>query len=146
MGLEHADISRRGKLIWAVEVADGPVRLSCSECSESSKTQRGCHKPGECRDGSICFRTSSPMLHGTELDIMRECPVGYLLREAPWAFDAVRAYVFAESAGFTVHQQSQWLQDAINIVSSEKERHRQLRQQSNQTKSDASYASRVLRG
>jgi hypothetical protein len=85
------------------------------------------------------------MLQGTDLDIMRECPVGYLLREAPWAFDAVRAYCCAESAGFTLHQQSQWLQDAVNIVGSEKERHRELRQQNQQTRQDAEYASRVLR-
>jgi hypothetical protein len=77
---------------------------------------------------------------------MLECPIGRLLREAPWVFDAVRACDLAEHGGWGLHQQSQWIQDALEVVSSERRRHAIAERKSEQAESDAKYAARLLKG
>lgn len=84
------------------------------------------------------------MLADSEDGRLYECPTGMLIRDAPWVFDAMRASSCAESAGFDVHRQSVWLQNAVGIVSSERERMRELKDTARKTKADAGYASRVL--
>ena len=107
--------------------------------------ERGCKKPGQNRTGTQCFRCGSAALANTDLDRLYECPTGYIYRVAPWAWDALRAHRCVESGGFGLHQQSQWVQDAVGVIGSEQQRHFEARQEKKRNASDASYASRVLR-
>lgn len=77
---------------------------------------------------------------------MYECPVGYILRNAAWAYDVLAAHAYAEYAGFEVLRQSAFLQSALRLVSAEKERHREAKHQQRQGQSDAAYAKRRLKG
>lgn len=78
------------------------------------------------------------------LDIIYECPVGMVLREAPHAFDAILVHGLAESGGFDLLSQSPWLQSAFRIIGSEKERHRKRQDTERQAKRDAQYGKQVL--
>lgn len=95
---------------------------------------------------SVVYRSSSPVLVGTDDSMVYECPVGMLLREAPWVYDVLAAAAYSESAGFEVLRQSAFLQSGIRLVQSEKSRHREARQQQQQGKRDAQYARRRLKG
>lgn len=136
-------------MIWAIEAQEGDDRLSCSECDERLQRKRGCRKPGSMvpyRERSVVYRSSSPHLIAAGADKLFECPVGLLLREAPWVYDAIAASVYAESAGLSVLQHSAWLQAAIRLISSERARHTEGKKRRQQNRSDAEYGKRRLKG
>lgn len=115
--------------------------------------KRGCNRPGgpalhldRYGEPRAVYRSTSPTLHDTPDDKLYECPVGYLLREAPWVFDIVHVAACCEHAGFDVLRQSAFTQCASRLVLSEVGRHRERRMAHRQAKSDAGYGAAVLRG
>lgn len=111
--------------------------------------KRACRKPGAAiayHDDVAIYRTSSPTLFGGPHGALRECPVGYLQREAPWVWDALAAAAYAENAGLEVLRQSAFLQQALRIIGSEKTRHRESAARVDRGKSDARHAKRMLKG
>ena len=138
---------RPKKLIWAVEAVSGDSRLSCDECNERLRRERGCKRPDlEPMQGQRVYHASSPLLVDGPHWRLSECPVGMLAREAPWVWDVLAAQHYAEHAGFEALQQSRFLQDAMRLVASERGRHMEERQKRDRSRSDAAHASRVLKG
>ncbi len=111
-------------------------RPSCSECTDALQRQRGCFKPGRSVAGSRAFRFTSPALR-PEDRVLRECPVGRVLREAPWSYDLLRAAAYAEQEGIGMLRQSRYLQQIVGIVASEKQRLREIEEKQERARRDA---------
>ncbi len=63
---------------------------TCSECTDRLQRMRGCKKPGYDFPRQLGpVRITSPMFVGDAP--LEECPVGYLLREAPHTYDVLDA-------------------------------------------------------
>ena len=110
--------------------------------------RRACRKPGATvpyRSDVAVYRCSSPALAGTRDGTLYECPVGYVLRHAPWAYDVLAASVYAESAGLTVLQQSAFLQSALRLVGAEKGRHAEQERKIRKAKQDADHGAKILK-
>jgi hypothetical protein len=103
------------------------------------KTQRGCGKEGE-----MAFRFTSPALNKEGPFILRECPLGYVLRAAPYLFDAISAQSLLESGAFDLLRSPMWLQRICRVIGSEKARLFDAKQKDQQTKRDAKIAQGVL--
>lgn len=75
---------------------------------------------------------------------LNECPVGAVLREAPYVYEAIAAQSYAEAGAFNPMEQSQWLQHAMAVTASEKARMNntkdEMRRATDQAKNDARYA------
>lgn len=96
--------------------------------------------------GQQAFRFTSPMLHAREErekvepgthTILCECPVGYVLRTTPWVYRAIGAHVHAENGALNPLESPGWLQQALSVIGSEKERLRRLNDSARQGKSDS---------
>ena len=96
----------------------------------------------------MVWRFTAPILYEMDdgSEMLRECPVGAVLREAPHVYDAIRASSYAESGGLEIMRQSRCLQDAVVLASSEKERLRELKRADEQSARDAKHGAAVLRG
>jgi hypothetical protein len=81
-----------------------------------------------------------------EDSILRECPVGAILREAPQVYECIAAYSFVENGALDPRHESQWLQDGIRIVSAEKSRLQDVKDSQRKSKQDADYTRTVLNG
>lgn len=137
------------KLIWALEAQERHGRPSCSECNDRLREQRGCRRPGENWPEARVYRFTSPLLNEDEDEadsMLRECPVGHVLREAPHVYDVLGLYRYAEHEGLRIQKQPRWLQTALRVVDSEKERLRKMSESDKQLKGDAAYAGRVAKG
>lgn len=100
--------------------------------------------------GSQAFRTSSPILHEkskpeSDHTVIRECPIGMILRETPYIFDALAAHSYIETGAINPMEQSNWLQSAFRVISAEKERHRNAEQSTNQSQADSLKGQNMLR-
>jgi hypothetical protein len=98
----------------------------------------------------MAFRSTSPHLQpkdGKEVegrDIVRECPVGMVLRETPHVYDAVSAASNTESGAINPLEVPRWLQDSLRIVGSERGRLFDIKQQQRRSAGDAAYAARAV--
>ena len=72
-------------------------------------------------DGNMAFRFTSPMLSEAD-QVLRECPVSVVLREAPHVYDVIPLHSYAESGASDPMRMSAWAQRAIRLVGSEKAR------------------------
>lgn len=122
-------------MIWALETAERHGRPSCSECGEKMQKLRGCKKPGVNIEGSMAFRFTSPELYRMEKDdavedgaysLLRSCPVGRILSDGPYVYDAIAAHSYAEAGALNPLEATQWLQQALRVVGSERARLRQM--------------------
>lgn len=135
---------RSKKLIWAIEADRMHGRPSCSECNDALQRQRGCFKPGNAIEGRQAFRFASPMLDAKDR-ILRECPVGRVLREAPQTYQVLRAASHGTEGGPQVLRESRYFQQVAAIVASERARLSELEHAQRQAGGDAAHAARVLR-
>jgi hypothetical protein len=144
MALEQARRRRRKKLIRALESAE-TWRPTCSECTDSLRKKRGCKKPGfHVEQSGQPFRFTSPLLQSERDQILRECPTGYLLREAPHTFDTLEAASLVENAAPTdLRRMSRYLLDSSRIRSSELHRLHDLRRLRDKARSHAGIGSRT---
>ena len=78
--------------------------------------------------------------------ILRECPVGRVLREAPSTYAVLRAASYADQAGPSMLRESRYLQQIAGIVTSEKARLFELERKQQQAGGDAAFAARSLKG
>lgn len=92
----------------------------------------------------MAWRFTSPRLKDDER-ILRECPVGAVLREAPYVYDAIAAESHAEAGAFDPSMKPTYLQDAIRVVSAERGRLWDIRREREKSKGDAAYGARVLK-
>ncbi len=92
------------------------------------------------------FVFSAPVLQAVESDrVLKECPTGFMMREAPWVFDAIdRAACYEQMGPTEFGRLSQFMQHAIRIYSSERARLIDLKARQEQARSDAKYASRMV--
>lgn len=90
------------------------------------------------------FRSSSPHLEKEHREL-RECPVGSILRETPYIYSAIAASVYADNGSLNPLESPIWLQHAMRIVASERERLRELSNKDKATKSDSAAAGAALR-
>lgn len=99
------------------------------------------------------FRFTSPLLYERErveeapgkYTVLHECPVGYVQREAPHIYRAIAAHSYAENGSLNPLESPGWLQQAIGVVGSEKERLRRMADEERKSKGDANYGQRALR-
>ena len=93
----------------------------------------------------MVWRFTSPML--SEKDrVLYECPVGAVLREAPYLYDAIAYEGYAESGAFDPSTKPQFLQDAMRVIASERGRMWEISRQRERSKTDAAYGAKALRG
>lgn len=94
------------------------------------------------------FRFTSPALIelGQDASMLYECPTGATMREAPHVYDALRAWSNSEKSSVDIMEQPQWLQSAFAVLSSEQNRLREIADAERQSKADAGYGARKLRG
>ena len=132
-------------MIWALEAAESFGRLSCSECTPEKQRARGCGKDRVGVVGEQVFRSTSPRLAcGGRPGELRECPVGYVLREAPYVYKAITAATHIENGASDPTAVPTWLQGMVVAVSSERARHRELRDKNRVSASDADCARQVV--
>lgn len=79
-----------------------------------------------------------------DMTILKECPTGYVLRNAPHIYAVIKAYNYIESGSINPMDQSSWAQAAFNVIGSEKARLYELEQNKNQTRRDSEYGRRAL--
>ena len=94
----------------------------------------------------MVWRYTSPMLHDLGADMLHECPIGAVLREAPHTFQLIAAGAHADNAGVEMLEQPQYLQDAVALCGAERSRLRELADRDRQSESDARHGRNVLRG
>lgn len=95
----------------------------------------------------MAFRSTSPwLLDDGKPATLRECPVGMILRDAPYTYEALSAYGGGEFTGFDLAKQSQWTQAACRVIGSEKARHREMEDEQRKAKSASAYGARVRSG
>jgi hypothetical protein len=95
----------------------------------------------------MVWRYTSPMLDsmGPDAAVLRECPVGLILREGPHVYDAIAAHAYAENGALNPLDSPPYLQSAIRVVASERARLRELADADRQTKKDQAYLGKALR-
>lgn len=81
--------------------------------------------------------------------MMRECPVGYILRECSYVYDLLDAAVVADNTGLDFLSAPRYLQHAVRLISSEKYRVSELKRKEDRARRkgarDSSYAANVLK-
>jgi hypothetical protein len=109
------------------------------------KSKRGCRKPGESFPPGDVFRYASPALQDEPM--LRECPTGYILREAPWVYPLISLCVAAaENSSHTeISASPRFFQQALQAYRSEAARIDALNRDPGLS-GDAAYGAGVLRG
>jgi hypothetical protein len=92
----------------------------------------------------MAFRFTSPKLSEKD-SCLKECPIGVILREAPYVYSAIQAHAYAECGSFNPLESPHWLQQAISVVGSEKERLRQIKDGERNLKRDSQIGQRMVR-
>jgi hypothetical protein len=147
VGVQQYHGGRDKKLVYALETYSQFGRISCSECNDRLRKKRNCRRPGEQdMQQDAIFRFTSPLLYERNAGVLRECPVGYVLRNAPHVNRAVNAQSYAENGALNPLDCPTWLQQAMTVVSSERTRLREMKDTGASGKSDSNYGQRVLRG
>ena len=132
-------------MIWALEAAERDERFSCSECDARLQARRGCRRPGSTVTEETCHRTTSPLLakNGQPAEL-RECPVGAVLREAPYLYDAIGMCSHLENGAVSPLALSPWHAAVARVVFSERARHRDAKSRGKTCSNDAALARRVV--
>jgi hypothetical protein len=107
------------------------------------RAERGCKKPGYNYEERRVFPFTSPML-APEDRVLRECPVGRVLREAPHAYELIIAHSYSENTGLEILNYPRYLRQAFGVIGSEKERLRELSDKDRQAKADGKYGTAML--
>ena len=111
------------------------LRATCSECPERLQRARGCGRQRKPERPVAATRFTSPLLADT---VLYECPTGYVLREAPWAYDVLEAAALAENASPAEWAGlPRWYQHATRLVRSEQARLRELEAEARRAASDS---------
>lgn len=77
--------------------------------------------------------------------MLKECPVGYVLRNAPQTYDVLAVSSWVDKGCLNPMDTPKWLQDALRVVVSEKGRLAKQRQESESSKSQSDYGIRAIR-
>jgi hypothetical protein len=95
----------------------------------------------------MAFRFSSVQLleKGKPL-VMRECPVGMIIREAPYVYDAIRMQTHMENGALSPLDLSPWARSAASVVSSERARLREKPRKRDAVNSASDYGQQVRSG
>ncbi len=96
-------------------------------------------------DGHKAFPLTSPMLHERGDNILRECPTGYVLREAPWVYRAIAASGHVENGAVDPYKLSSWAREAMTVVGSERTRLRAIEDENRSLDRDRVQGRRVLK-
>ena len=88
------------------------------------------------------------MLNQAEGDeLLKECPVGFILRTTPHIYDALDMLAHHESMGpLEVTHMTPWFRLMLRLYRSELSRLRELRDMDNKVNSDIAYAERMRSG
>jgi hypothetical protein len=78
-------------------------------------------------EGSMVFRSTSPLLNNTDAATLRECPVGMVLRTGDHCYAALGAAAHVENGAISPFDLGAWGREATSIVSSERARQRELK-------------------
>jgi hypothetical protein len=98
------------------------------ECNERLKIERGGNRTGEnYGEGKRVFRSSSPLLDQNGAGILRECPVGMIMREAPGLYELIGLESFVESGNLGPRDLSRPAQRVLGVASSERRRHQAMK-------------------
>jgi len=105
----------------------------------------------------MAFRSTSPRLYDAEkgsepgrFTVLRECPIGVVLRESPHVYDALTAYSHVENGAVDPYSLSPWANQAFGVIGAERARMHDAQMRETQRKRDVSasrgVAAKVLRG
>ena len=93
----------------------------------------------------MVFRsTSSLLLVDGKPGELRECPVGFVLRECPQVYDAIAAHSYADNGCFNPIDSPLWLQEMVRVAGSERARHSEAKETSDRGRRDADMGARAL--
>lgn len=95
----------------------------------------------------MVWRFSSQILGEDEM-LLKECPVGKVLRETPDIYAAIETQSYAETGAVSLDSLSPWMAAGVRFASSERARlweiKEQQRQQKSNAASDAAYARKAI--
>lgn len=138
----------------ALEARELYGRPNCNSCSPKLRRERGCFKPGHKElegagmESTVAWRFSSPMIPEKEA-IIRECPVGRVMRESPDVYAAIELEAYGEVGAFDPLKLSPWMAAGVRTASNERGRLWQVkedrRKAESQAKSDAAHAKNQVR-
>lgn len=120
-------------------------RHTCSECNERMQKRWGCRKPGMDFEGNKAFILTSPMMHEAGEATIRECPTGRVLRETPYIYRAIAAAGYVENGAVNPYTLSHWCREAMQVVSSERSRLREIENENRKLDNDRAYGRRALK-
>lgn len=95
--------------------------------------------------GGAPFAFTSPMLQGDDDRVLRECPTGYLLREAPFIYDLLDALSVSENARPGDVLPRYYIQ-AARLKGAELDRIREIKNDRTRGTNDSAYGAKVLQG
>lgn len=109
---------------------------------------RGCKKPGfNLEQQGAPFRYTSPALIEVGEDVLTECPVGKILREAPHVYDLTDHLSHADKASpREMEGHSRYFRHALRLYRAELSRLDDLRRARDRAAGDAAIGARMLRG
>lgn len=90
------------------------------------------------------FRLTSPLLNESDDAVIRECPTGHVLRNAPHVYRAIAAQNYVESGAVNPFTLSPWAQAAMQVVGSERTRLMELERQRKQADRDRMHSRAAL--
>ena len=96
-------------------------------------------------DGNKAFTLTSPMMHEAGESILRECPTGYVLRNAPHVYRATTVAAHVENGAVNPYTLSHWARETMMVVSSEKARLRAIEDENRQLARDSVQGRRSLK-
>ena len=135
----------------ALEVSELQGAPTCGTCHDGLRRELGCRKPGYEDRGYVRKRapvtfTSPLLVSDPKLRVMTECPVGYLLREAPWVHDALEASSLVENC--TPREFAllpAFIREVARIRASELARFREAKREQERAKRDSQLGKDVRR-
>lgn len=81
---------------------------------------------------------------GPDAGLLRECPVGLVLREGPHIYQVINAHAYAENGAINPLGSPHYLQQGLNVVGSEKARLRDIKDEERQLHGDRDTLKRAL--
>lgn len=96
-------------------------------------------------EGNKAFRFTSALMVELGTDVLRECPTGYVLRNAPYIYRAIAAASHVENGAVDPYTLSHWAREAIGVVGSERARLREIENENRELNRDRVAGRRTLK-
>jgi hypothetical protein len=96
---------------------------------------------------NVCWRFTSPLLQLPEDELLTECPVGYVLREAPYIYDVLDYLCLGENLSpLELGKMPRYFAQMLRVYQNELARIRELKQIQHEANQHARIATGAVHG